>query len=88
VRIEAAEEWFCEMITHSTLAGRWREAGRLVPEAAEALERAADRKSALARRLRTENLGAQNRMTLVLGAFITSPGLGGRTGGDANGNCG
>lgn len=80
-----ADDWFCEMITHSTLAGRWREAGRLVPEAAEALERAADRKSALARRLRIENLGAQNRMTLVLGAFIASPGRWGAKAGDANG---
>jgi hypothetical protein len=55
---QPSDEWFQEFTTRLALAGRWREAGRTVPAAQAALERAADRQSALAGQLLMENLDA------------------------------
>jgi hypothetical protein len=53
---QPADGWFREVLLRLTLAGRWREAGRACPDAADALGRAADRQGALAGALLTQNM--------------------------------
>jgi hypothetical protein len=85
VRIEAAEDWFCEVLKQAILAGRWREAVRVVPAAADALGRAADRKSAAATALLTEKLMGAPRPYQDTGMRPRVVGLGGLIRDDANG---
>jgi hypothetical protein len=73
------------MVEKAGLAARWRIAARMVPAAAAALGRAADRKSEAATALLMQNLDAQDRITLILGAF-TSRGAGGARAGGAKGS--
>lgn len=81
---QPSEEWFTEVLTRSVLAGRWREAGRTYPAAQAALERAADRQSAVAGRLLTENFNAPDGIARVRGVFTSPWGLAGAS--DVKGN--
>jgi hypothetical protein len=83
----ACDIWFAKVIADVVLAERWRAAGRVVPAAQAALERAATKKAALAGEAFMENLGAGSRIAQASGAFITSPrGLRGAVSpGDVNG---
>lgn len=85
---QPAEKWFAELIAHTALAGACGLWTRREPLAAPGLTRIAERERGLAASLMEQNSGAQNRITLVLGAFITSAGPGGHSRADVKGNGG
>lgn len=71
--MERASGWFCDWLTKTALCGALNYWSREEPAAAPGLSRLADRERGLAASIIEENLGDQDRMTLILVAFIALP---------------